>query len=156
MRALAQATWSEGIPDCTRCVEDPGLRAAFGCDAPAGTVVFKASCSEHGKRCPKTDAISPKCKSGERYFYRCPRKLVDGQPTLERALRAFIFYDEHGTLPAAGGLLDQTATCVAAFEVFRSEKIQIENARAEAAQREQARQQMLQRKGGGRSRGGRR
>jgi hypothetical protein len=53
-------------------------------------------------------------------FWRCPR-LAERDPQVVAYLRAYLWYEHHGTLPVAGALLDQPAKLVSAFEVIRTE-----------------------------------
>lgn len=151
------------MPDCTRCVHDKGLAKELGClDKPSPIVLYTATCSMHGAACPKpepdapmSEHLAPRCKDGQRQFYRCPRKLTEGRADLHAALRAFIHYAEFGALPARGGLMDQTASAVAAFDVFRSEKVACHNERVEREEAERKRKEAVQQRGKG-PRGGRR
>lgn len=148
MRALARSTWGEGVPDCSRCAHDPAVARELGCMAePATRSLYTATCSTHGRACPKTDAMLPHCKDGQRHFYRCPRKLTEGRADLHAALRAFVHYSEFGALPFSGGLLEQTSCLVDAFDVLRSEKVAIHNERVEKEELERHRKEMASRVG---------
>lgn len=59
----------------------------------------------------------------------CPRRFQLGAPGLYA--RAYLWYDHHGTLPCAGGLLDQPAKLVHAFEVLRGALRKFERIRNE-------------------------
>ena len=149
MRALARLVWGEGVPNCTRCVHDPGLRAALGCGAePAPHVLYTVTCSACGG-----DGCGA-CERGERGFRRCPRRAIElAGVTVEPAFRMFLHYDEHGVLPCAGGIAEQSASLVEAFAVIRSEKITIENERAEKERAERERERMAESRGRRRRRG---
>jgi len=44
-----------------------------------------------------------------------------------RAFRAFLGYHAHGLLPIAGGMSEQSATCMEAIDICRGEVGRIEN-----------------------------
>ncbi len=71
-------------------------------------------------------------------FWLCPR-LAERDPQAVAYLRAYLWYEHHGTLPVAGGVLDQPAKLVAAFEVIRTEFRRIDADRWEKQRRKMER-----------------
>lgn len=135
MRALARAVWGDTPPPCTRCERDANLRVEFGCDAPAPTPVVTLACGVCGGRSPDCGTCGGSNKVG---FFRCPRSVVETErPDVGIMFRLFRQYREHGVLPAAGGLADQTLNVLTSFEVVEGELNRIENERRESEEREQ-------------------
>lgn len=133
MRALAHLAWEEGVPDCTRCVHDDGLRVEYGCgEAQAPKVLYSVTCSACG------GGGCGRCDRGQVRMRRCPRKLCDRHQDIERAFWAFTYFDSHGVLPAAGGLADQSAALLELWDAARAERGSIEREREkiEKAKRE--------------------
>lgn len=158
MRALARRAWGEGVPDCSKCKRDEGIAQEFGCrEEPALRSMYEITCSVCGgigcERCERRDTAPPRMDDyipagdGTMGVRRCPAKLGIGHDDVSRAFRAFIYYDEHGTLPVAGGLHEQSAALVASFDIVRAEKIAIENERVKKQERDAKRQQMAAKRG---------
>jgi hypothetical protein len=153
MRALVHLG-HEGVPDCTRCKRDPDLARELGClDEPAPKPLYRIVCDEcGGAGCeyPKDSPIpyDRRCMHGWAAVYRCPRRLTRDRPDIERAFRAFCWFKEYGALPADGGLMDQTAPLVTAFEVFRSESLALEAEAREKAKTDTKRADVMSRRGG--------
>jgi len=151
MKALVHLAWGDKkVPDCTRCQGDPRVRSAFGCDGPArdvvtGTplVVFRVSCSACGGH---DDECTHCNRDGMTPMFRCPKKLLAEDPALEdrlgRVFRAWSHYRQHGTLPYAGGLAQQSVTCMTAFDVLSSELAMLEEEKREQDKSDQARREM--------------
>ena len=142
MKALAHLVWGEGVPDCKRCAHDPALRAEFGCDdEPAPKPLYAVSCSACG------GGRAPSCArchgEGETPIFRCARRGTRDNPEVEMIFRLFQNYDDHGVLPADGGLAQQTSQVFHAFEILRAEKAMIDNERVRKQEREKIRAQKL-------------
>ncbi len=154
MRALVHLG-HEGVPDCTRCKRDPDVARELGClDEPAPKPLYRIVCDKCGGAACEYEKGSPiphdaRCIRGWAPVYRCPRRLVRDRPDIERAFRAWCWFKEHGALPAGGGMLDQTAPLVAAFEVFRSESLALEADQREKAKTDTKRADVMARRGGG-------
>ncbi len=126
------------MPDCMKCQHDESVARELGCgDDLAPKALYSILCSACG------GVGCGECDAGRIGMRRCPRKLTERRPDLHAAVRAFLYFDEYKVLPAAGGLLDQSASLVAAFDVIRSEKLAIERTRAEKAEKEREREEKV-------------
>lgn len=127
------------FPDCRKCSE-PGagpLRERWGCEEPARSPVFAVACSAcAGDGCIECDG------SGERAFYRCPRRvLVDAvRADIMPLVGMYHDYAERNLLPEAGGMRDQAAATLAAFRVIDDERAAIERERDEYREQQRAKQ----------------
>ena len=72
-------------------------------------------------------------------MFRCPGKLTERAPEVRAAFWACRQYEDHGLLPSAGGLLEQTSGFVDYLHVYQQERGLIEKERQEKAKREAAR-----------------
>jgi hypothetical protein len=76
---------------------------------------------------PHRDGMGYRFSDGEP-FWICPR-LYERDRQLVAYLETYLWYEHKGTMPVAGGLLDQPAKWVEAMEVIRTEFRRIERAR---------------------------
>lgn len=131
MRALAQLRWGEGVPDCTKCVDQPEVAEEFGC---AGKPALRPQYAIKHSACGGRGCGD--CQKGERKMPHCPAILTERAPRVRDAFHAFVYFEDYQVLPSSGGVDDQAATLVQAFEAARSEKASIEAERAKQAERD--------------------
>ena len=90
-------------------------RTAWGCDKPAASSVFTVSCPS----CPADESLCKTCEgTGQAPSYDCPFKKDGAVSTVGRIIPYLRDAEDTGILPAAGGMLDQTAFFVKAFRIF--------------------------------------
>lgn len=108
--------------DCRVCRVDSDARRRWGCeqDAPAPVARFECwSCSSAGRR-RKTECAD--CGgTGHIELRRCPWSRPGIADAVE-ACRAAVIAADTGTMPAAGGWIDQTSSFHQAFWIIASER----------------------------------
>jgi len=113
-------------------------REAWGCDAPSKHVVFEVTCSA----CAGASDECPKCEgTGLVSFNRCPSAVVrecspGERGNIEAAVRAYIQYDSRGTLPYAGGYMEQSGAFGTIVDIIDSERGRFEGILNERRERE--------------------
>ena len=108
--------YAETRAKCGRLCHLPEKRAAWGCDAPAPSAIFRGTCP----RCLGGDPSCPDCEGfGERMFKRCPNGVQDEGS--RRMLSAYGWL-QRGVLPTQGALEDQTAAFVEAVRLIETER----------------------------------
>ena len=113
--AAAHGAVDDDAPRCPACRSDPVARVEFGCDAPAPRPVFRMTCP----RCMGATETCDRCGGvGSIDATRCPQSYMT--PEINDALGAIPF-TRQGVWPAAGGLLDQSASFVACVKLFEGE-----------------------------------
>lgn len=112
----------------------PHKRKQWGCDEPSKRPVFHAPCECHG--------TSPECRkcdgNGRVAYHRCPSALIAGRDTHEIyfALTAYAQYQRNGTLPCAGGWLDQPEWFEDYVLAFDRQRVHWEKVMHEAMEKE--------------------
>ena len=104
----------------------------MGCDEPAEDVVFQTTCSA----CDK-DPDCPVCEGeGFKEWHRCPNAVLEAEPEflgeIEDAMLTYANYHAHHTLPAPGGVLDQTTSFLRFSAIVDGERAVWDEARREA------------------------
>lgn len=139
---VAHLMFGEGLPRCPACVRGgESLRRTWGCDRAAPAPIFSMTCprcSGHDADCPEPDfdletgANRGGCGGmGEVHVYRCPASQVT-QDAAEVA-RAYAHYESSGVLPDPGGLWDQAASLIDAFDIIGAERALLEEERMSRA-----------------------
>ena len=143
--------FGDGLPDCTKCEGEPRLRAEYGCDGespcPCGGAYDRCrTCEGTGKRV--VFSVSCGCLAGcercsgkgELPMFRCPGKLTAARPDVRAAFWACRQYEDHGVMPAAGGLSDQSQGFLDYLRIYQHERGLIEKERRAQAERDAKRQ----------------
>jgi len=146
MKSLVHLAFGEKIPDCKKCAREPRLRREFGCDEPTERPIYSVSCSG----CDGTDPECTRCLDGATGMHRCPGKLLDAHADGRRIGEAFnlcVQYQQHGIMPVAGGMMDQTQAFLSMLRVFQHEHGLIARDKAEQADKDRRRQEARARRG---------
>ena len=71
--------------------------------------------------CGGTDATCSACNGAPLIHVGCPQKAIGNDPGLRDFIDAAYFASEHGLMPVAGGMLDQSASFLAAWRFWEGE-----------------------------------
>jgi len=97
---MFQAAREPSFPSCTVCRTDLQARENWGCDAPLEVPLMDVECV----RC-QGDGCERCAGRGHVEIDRCPWSIVSHADRV--AVQVCLVFLEYGTLPFAGGLLDQ-------------------------------------------------
>jgi hypothetical protein len=90
-------------------------RTAWGCDTPTTQAVFTISCP----KCHRSGSECSVCGgTGQAPVFDCPFKDKGAVQEVGGLISFLRDAEDAGVLPAAGGMLDQTAFFVKAFRIF--------------------------------------
>lgn len=107
--------WGHTAAKCGAACKVPTMRARWGCDRPApasdGYSVPCASCDGKTRACPV-------CRgTGQERIDRCPSWHMSRRG-VSATIRAFTWLKRWGSLPVAGGMMEQARCFVEAVEVL--------------------------------------